>query len=109
MFGNKMNAIEKAVKKNNAGVLAGLANNHDRAVIMAAIEGLGAVGGQEASNYLVTRLGDEDKEIRVTVAKALGRIADVHTKAFLAAQMNKETDAEVKEVMREAMVNIKEY
>ncbi len=109
MFGNKMNAVEKAVKKSNAGVLVGLAGNGDLSVSLAAIEGLGTVGGQAASNYLVTRLQSEEPEVRTAVAKALGKIANVHTKAFLAAQMNKETDPEIKEIMREAMVNIKEY
>ena len=109
MFGNKTNAIEKAIKKNNVSALAALADNSDSAISLAAIEGLGTVGSLEASNFLVTRLGNADPKIRVTVAKALGKIADVHTKAFLAAQMNKETDPDVKEVMREAMMNIKEY
>lgn len=109
MFGNKMNAVEKAVGKNNAGSLIKLAGENDLSVSLAAIEGLGGVGGQEASNYLVMRLGDENRDIRIAVAKALGEIANVHTKAFLSAQMNKETDPDVKEAMREAMVNIKEY
>ena len=109
MFGNKTNAIEKAIKKNNANALIKLAGDKDVSVDLTAIEGLGAVGGLEASNYLVTRLQSEEPKVRIAVAQALGKIANVHTKAFLAAQMNKETDPEAKEAMREAMVNIKEY
>ena len=109
MFGNKMNAVEKAIGKGNVNSLITLAGNGDHAVSLAAIEGLGAVGGLEASNYLVTRLTGAEADSRIAVAKALGRIADVHTKAFLSAQMIKETDPAVKEAMREAMVNIKEY
>jgi HEAT repeat protein len=109
MFGNKMNAVEKAIKKSNANALMGLADNSDLNVSLAAIEGLGEVGGLEASNYLVTRLYSEDVKVRVAVAKSLGKIANVHTKAFLSAQMSKETDPEAKEAMREAMVCIKEY
>lgn len=109
MFGHKTNAIEKAIKKSNVNALITLADNADASVSLAAIEGLGSVGSLEASNFLVTRLGSEDSKIRTAVAKALGKIANVHTKAFLAAQMGKETDPDVKETMREAMVNIKEY
>ena len=109
MFGNKMNAIEKAIKKKNAGTLTDLAGNKDEAISMAAIEGLAVVGGMDASNYLVTRLHDADPKVRMAVVKALGTIADAHTKAFLFAQMNKETDKDVKTAIGEAMAKIKDY
>ena len=109
MFGNKMNAIEKAVKKGNANALVGLADNKDEAISLEAIKALGTVGGMDASNYLVNRLQSPDVKVRMAVAKSLGEIADVHTKAFLFAQMNKETDPAVKSAMSEAMVKIREY
>ena len=109
MFGNKMSAVEKATKKGNVGSLIDLAGNKDGEVSMAAIAGLGNVGGQEASNFLVSRLGSPEPEVRIAIAHALGAIGDKHTKAFLSAQMSKETKPEVKEAMREAMVLIKEY
>ncbi|HPF87304.1 MAG TPA: HEAT repeat domain-containing protein [Candidatus Limiplasma sp.] len=109
MFGNKMNAIEKAIKKKNVGPLIELAGNKDESLSMAAIDGMAAIGGMDASNYLVTRLHDEDPKVRVAVANALGKIADVHTKAFLFAQMNKETDPKVKAAIGEAMALIKDY
>lgn len=109
MFGNKMNVIEKAIKKGNVAALIGLVDNKDEAIKMAAIEGLGDVGGLDASNYLVTRLGNEDPKERVAVVKALGKIANIHTKAFLFARMDKETDPEVKAALSEAMAKIKDY
>jgi HEAT repeat protein len=109
MFGNKMSAIEKAIKKSNAGTLIELADNKDGEVSMAAISGLGNVGGQEACNFLVSRLGNPEPAVRIAIAHALGAIGDRHTKAFLSAQMNKETAPEVKEAMRKAMMLIKEY
>ncbi len=109
MFGNKMNAIAKAVKKGNVSALSELAANKDSAISLAAIEALGTVGGLEASNYLVTRLQSEDPKVRIAVANALGVIANMHTKAFLFAQMNKETDETVKQAMGEAMAKIKDY
>jgi len=109
MFGNKTNAIEKAIKKKKVDALGALADDSDLSISLAAIEGLASIGTLEASNFLVTRLNVENPKVRIAVAKALGKIANMHTKAFLAAQMNKETDPEVKEAMREAMVNIREY
>ena len=109
MFGNKMNAVEKAVRKNNAASLISLSQDKDKAVVMAAITGLASVGGDEASHYLVTRLQDPEPEMRIAVANALGVIANKHTKAFLASQMQKEQDETVKEAILQAMVKIKEY
>jgi HEAT repeat protein len=109
MFGSKISAVEKAIKKSNAGALIGLADSKDGEVCMAAIAGLGNVGGQEACNFLVSRLGNPEPEMRIAIAHSLGVIGDKHTKAFLSAQMSKETKPEVKEAMREAMMLIKEY
>jgi HEAT repeat protein len=109
MFGNKLGSVEKAIRKNNVGTLVALGEDKDRAVSLAAIAGLGNVGGQEACNYLVSHLGCQEPELRMAIAQALGAIGDKHTKAFLSSQMNKETDPKVKEVMRSAMLLIKEY
>ena len=109
MFGNKMNAVEKAIRKNNAAALIGLCQDRDKGVVMAAIKGLGSVGGDDASHYLVTRLQDPEPEMRIAVANALGAVANKHTKAFLSAQMQKEKDETVKEALLQAMVKIKEY
>lgn len=109
MFGSKMSSVEKAVKKNNPGTLMSLGDNKDREVSLAAIAGLGSIGGHEAANYLITRLQSEEPEIRLAAAQALGAIGDIHTKAFVNAQMNKETNPEVREAMSQAMAHIKSY
>ena len=109
MFGNKMSAVEKAIKKNNANALIALGENKDKEVSLAAIAGLGSIGGQEACNFLVSHLGSDEPDVRMAIAKALGTIGDKHTKAFLSSQASKETDEKVKAVMHEAMVSIKEY
>lgn len=109
MFGNKMNAVEKAIKKNHANSLITLCEDKDREVVMAALAGLASVGGDEAAHYLVTRLQSPDPELRIAVAQALGMLANKHTKAFLAAQLKKEADEKVKEALLDAMVKIKEY
>lgn len=109
MFGNKMNMVEKAIKKKHAGSLMELCENKDREVCMAAIAGLGSVGGHEAANYLVSRLQSTESEVRIAASQALGMIGDKHTKAFISAQMNKETDPKVREALSEAMSHIKSY
>ena len=109
MFGNKMNAVEKAIRKKNANALIGLADTNDMEVHLAAIHGLGSVGGDDACNYLVSRLGSEEPEVRIAVAKALGELGDKHTKAFVTAQIAKETNPEVKEALSKAMSQIRNY
>ena len=109
MFGNKMNAVEKAIRKNNASALVGLADGSDMEVCLAAIDGLGTVGGDEACNFLVAHVGNDAPTIRIAVAKALGRIGDKHTKAFVNAQIAKETDPEVLEELHKAMSKIRNY
>ena len=109
MFGNKMNAVQKAVKKNQASTLIDLAGSKEPEVCLAAIGGLGTIGGQDASHFLVSCLQDKAPQVRTAVAEALGMIGDRHTKAFLASQMNKEEDPQVKEVMKQSMMKIKEY
>lgn len=109
MFGNKMNAVEKAVKKGNIGALIELSDNKDKEVSFAAITGLAGLGGDDASHYLIRRLQDPDPNMRIAVAQALGQIANKHTKAFLSAQMQKEQDPKVKQVMQHEMGKIKQY
>lgn len=109
MFGNKMNAVEKAVQKKNATALIGLANGGDREVALAAVAGLGGIGGDDACNYLVSHIGSEAPEMRIAVAQALGRIGDKHTKAFVTAQIAKETNPEVREALTKAMALIRNY
>ena len=109
MFGNKMNAVEKAISKNNAGALIRLCGGKERDISLAAIAGLGKVGGDEASHYLVTLLQSTDADVRIATAHALADIGDMHTKAFLTAQKKKETDPKVIAALSEAMSRIKSY
>ena len=109
MFGSKMSKVEKAIEKNNLKALLDLADAKDPEVRMAAIVGMGKVGGDDASNYLITQLRNPEAPVRIAVAQALGLLADMHTKAHVAAQLAKETDPEVRDAMSKAMGNIKDY
>ena len=109
MFGNKMEQVSKAIEKKSASKLIKLCEDTDQEVRMAAIAGLGVVGGDDASNYLVFHLKNPNPEVRVAIAKALGILGDMHTKAFVLAQMNKEKDPDVLEALRKALGTIKDY
>lgn len=109
MFGSKMSKVEKAIKTNNAHKLIELSGNNDMAVCLAAIAGLGKVRDDNATNFLISRLQNVEPKIRIAIAQALGMIGNVHTKAHLSAQMNKETEPEVREAFGAAMSNIKDY
>jgi HEAT repeat protein len=109
MFGNKMNLVEKAIKKNNASSLIELCGNKDQEVCLAAIAGLGSVGGDDTANYLVSHLQSTEPKVRIAVAQALGVLGDKHTKAFVVAQMNKEGDPDVREALSKALTQIRNY
>jgi len=109
MFGNKMKQVEKEIKKGDAAALVKLAEGGDAEVTMAAIAGLGCVGGDDACNFLISRLGNGAPQMRIAVAQALGKIGDKHTKAFVSAQLGKETDPQVREVLTQAMTQIHNY
>ena len=109
MFGNKLGKVAKAIEKGNAKVLVDLASDNDVEVKLAAIAGLGETGGEDATNFLITQLHDNDSAIRIAVAKSLGVLGDMHTKAHVSAQMNKETNPEVREALSKAMAGIKGY
>jgi len=109
MFGDKMGKVEKAIEKQNAKALIDLADTKDTALRLAAIAGVGKVGGDDAANYLITQLADSDSQVRIAVAEALGVMGNMHTKAHISAQLNKETDPLVREAISKAMKNIKGY
>ena len=109
MFGNKLNQVEKAIKKNHTSALIELCNNKDQDVSIAAIAGLGSVGGDDAANYLISRLQSTEPNVRIAVAHALGELGDMHTKAFVSAQLNKEEDPDVRKALSNAMSEIRSY
>jgi len=109
MFGNKIEHVEKAIQKKQASKLISLCEDKEQEVRMAAIAGLGSVGGDEAMNYLVFHLQNPNPQIRIAIAKALGVLGDKHTKAFVSAQMSKEQDPDVREALSKALEIIKNY
>ena len=55
LFGNKTKQVESAIDHKKADKLIALAKDKDEAVALAAVKGLGVVGGEDAINFLVTQ------------------------------------------------------
>jgi HEAT repeat protein len=110
MSGHVTAKIEKAIGRKNISLLLKMADTNDNKQKKAAIAGLGKIGGNdESSNFLISQLRHSDAHIRTAAAAALGEIGDVHFKAHISAQYDKETDPQVRDEMGKAMMNIKGY
>ena len=106
MFGNNANKIDRLVEKKNGEKLSQLAGDKHLETAVAAIGGLGKVGGETAVNTLVSLLHSPDKQIRLATAKAMGEMKDARTRMHVSHQVTVETDAEVKAALQEALHSI---
>ena len=109
MFGSKTKKIEKAIAKKNYKALIALTGSSDKEVRLAALAGLGKMECDDATNCLIQQLHNTDAQTRAASASALGELGDIHAKAHISAQMAKETDPAVKDIMSKAMARIKGY
>lgn len=109
LFGNKMKQVESAVAHKKAGKLIELAQGKDAEAALAAVKGLGQVGGEDAINFLVTQLRSIDPKIRAAAASSLGEIGDPHAKAHIMGVLKFEKDADTVKVMHAALGKIRDY
>ena len=109
MFSNKLGHVEKAISKKHVSTLIGLSSDKDQEVCLAAIAGLGDVGGDEAMNHLISCLQNTNPKVRIAAAQALGELGDKHSKAFVSSQMNKEEDPDVRQALSKALSKIRNY
>ena len=106
MFGNSANKVEHLVEKKNAEKLSHLANDKHVETAVAAIAGLGKVGGETAVNTLVALLHSPDRQLRLATARAMGEMKDARTRMHVSHQLTIEQDAEVKAALQAALHNI---
>lgn len=106
MFGNPASKIEKLIAKKNDAQLAQLAQHKDEAVRLAAIAGLGKVGGEAGFNTLVALLRSPDAKTRAAVAKAAGELKDSKLRAHIEHLLKSEKDAQVIAALHEALGKI---
>lgn len=109
LFGNKMKQVESAVAHKKEEKLIALAQGKDSEVVLAAVQGLGKVGGENAVNFLVTQLRSINPKTRAAAALSLGEIGDPHAKAHISGVLKFEKDAETVKAMHEALGKIRDY
>lgn len=109
IFGNKMKQVESAIAHKKSAKLIELAKGKDAEAALAAVKGLGKVGGEDAINFLVTQLRHIKPEFRAAAATSLGEIGDPHAKAHISGVLKFEKDAATVKAMHAAMAKISDY
>jgi len=109
IFGNKLNAVKKAVQKGNGRSVVKFIKDSDMEVRLAAIDAMGATRCHDASNDLINMLQDPDAKVRAHVAGALAGIGDVHAKAHIANASAVEKDPTTKAAMVKAIASLKDF
>ena len=109
LFGNKTKQVESAIDHKKADKLIALAKDKDEAVALAAVKGLGVVGGEDAINFLVTQLRHIKPEFRAAAATSLGEIGDPLAQAHISGVLKFEKDTATIQAMHAAMAKIADY
>lgn len=109
LFGNKTKRVESAIAHKKPAKLVELGKDKNEAVALAAIKGLGQVGGEDAVNFLVTQLRHIKPEFRAAAATSLGQIGDPHAKAHISGVLRFEKDAATVQAMHAAMAKLADY
>ena len=109
IFGDKMKQAEKAAEKKNGKKLIELAKDKKADVALAAVRGMGKVGGEDCVNYLVTQLRNIDPAFRAAAAASLGEIGDPHAKAHIHGALRFEKDEAAIKIMHESLARIRDY
>ncbi|MBR3107451.1 MAG: HEAT repeat domain-containing protein [Clostridia bacterium] len=105
-MGKHTEKINKLAEKKKTGKIAGYLNDKDLETRIDAIRALGRCGGEEAINRLMTQMASHNPQERIEVAKALGECGPDAAFYQLSHYAAQETDAAVKEAMKEAMGKI---
>ncbi|MCD7842738.1 MAG: HEAT repeat domain-containing protein [Lachnospiraceae bacterium] len=105
----KIDKVAKLVEKGKTDKLIALAQDKDKEVRLAAIEGLGQVPQTEDSqNVLIRMEEDPDPEIRKAIIKTLGLSGDSYVITHLRLSLSHEKDESVVAAIREALAKIEE-
>jgi len=106
MFGSKLSKIPKMAEKNQAEKLTALLNDKDENVVYAAIEALGSCTGDVAFNSLVPLVRNENAQVRIKAATALGKMGLPKARTFLLHQRDEEKDQAVMNAINDALTHI---
>lgn len=100
------NALDDTADWVAARAFASVLDDEQPELRMAAATGLGRVGDPNVTGALVKRLEDEDVKVRSRAAIACGRIGDPRAVEPLEAQLERESDVEVRKSAVEALGEI---
>lgn len=77
-----------------------------RMMLVAAIEGLGAIGGDDAVDVLATTLGNDSRDVRAAAALALAETESADACTPLRGQNTHETNPQVRAALQAALLSI---
>ncbi len=103
MFDVTVEHVEKLAAKKNVEKLTKLVSNKNPAVRLAAIDGLGVCGTDDAYNALISLIRVEDADARAHAVRALGKAGKPSARAHLEHQMKTEKDPGVNKAISEAL------
>ena len=106
-MGKNTERINKLADKKKADKIVAFLKSKDKETRLDAIRALGKCGGAEAINALTTNIITPDEEEKIEVIKALGVCGKDASFYLLSHYAAKETNPIVKDVMREAMGQIR--
>lgn len=103
----KIEKVEKLVEKGKTDKLAAMAQDKDKEVRLAAIEGLGKIPlTEDSQNILIRMIEDPDPEIRKAIVTSLGLSGDSYVETHLRLLLSQEKDVDVVAAIREALAKI---
>ena len=99
--------INKLAAKKKTQKIIDYMKSKDKTTRLAAIKALGASGGEEAFNQLVSMLNSTEADERAAAALALGELGIERGSSFLSHRLLSENDANASAAIREAMKMIR--
>lgn len=96
-----LSKMQKAVAKKKSGPIIDLMKKADKEVLIKALEALGQIGDEDATNRITHYLDHEDKDVRLAACRGALVINTEYMKTRVRYQLSKETDPDVKQKMQE--------
>lgn len=106
MFGDKLKKVEKLAAKKKSDALAGMTNDKDAKVRLAAIAALGSCADDAAYNALIPLVHNDDAAVRTAAIKALGQLGRPAARTHIEHQMAVEKNPDVLAAMQTTLSHI---
>ncbi|MBB5265972.1 HEAT repeat protein [Catenibacillus scindens] len=100
---SKLDKVQKVVHKGKVHELVKLTQDKEEEIRMAAVSGLGEVGGDDGFNALIALLESEDEEIKIAAVKALAIVNNDHAETHLRYLMEHDSNPKIQEAIRKSL------